>query len=471
MKPLDQQPPDGFRKPNAADGPGPLPPGLVPPPPSLPRTPRRSFLSHAVAVAGGLTAVGARRARAAEPRPIAVGLIGCGGQGRNVAKAMAAVPGVRISAVCDPDSSRCTDAQAGFGGVPGHADLRRVLDDPGIDAVIVATPDHWHAPAAILALAAGKHVYVEKPCSHNYRETVLLRDAASRSGLVVQHGTQGRSNPLIAQAVWLLRQGAIGEVLMARAWNVQRRRDIGHQQPSSPPAGVDYDLWVGPAPMVPFQANRFHYDWRWWHAFGCGDIGNDGTHEIDYARWGLGVDGLPTRVSGLGGKYFFADDQEFPDTATLAYEYPAAKAGGRPRQLVFEMRLWSGNYPHNCDSGAEFHGTDGMLFVSKRGKLELLGGDNKRRELPTPEQPLVSGSHQADFIAAIRDRGDTRANIDEAFASVALVHLGNVAVRLERSLEIDPATGLVVGDGEADALLGRSYRPDHWAAPGPAKST
>jgi predicted dehydrogenase len=213
------------------------------------------------------------------------------------------------------------------------SDLRRVLDDSSVDAVVVATPDHWHAPAAIMACEAGKHVYVEKPCSHNHRESRLLLDAARRNNVVVQHGTQSRSNELIAGAVQMLREGVIGDVLVAKAWNVQPRGNIGHKTPSDPPPGVDYDAWVGPAVFLPYQENRFHYNWHWWYNFGTGDIGNDGTHEIDYARWGLGVEGLPSTVTGLGGKYFHDDDQEYPDTTTSVFEWPGDGAVGKPSSV------------------------------------------------------------------------------------------------------------------------------------------
>ena len=415
--------------------------------------------------AGGAAAMMPASGSAAAADSLAVALIGCGSQGRSVARAMAQVPGVTLAAACDPDESRLEKIREELGVARGETDLRRILDDRSIDAVIVATPDHWHAPASILACDAGKHVYVEKPCSHNFREATLLLEAARRKAVVVQHGTQSRSNPLIAEAVAMLREGVVGDLLVAKAWNVQRRKSIGHHQPSPPPPGVDYDLWVGPAPLVPFQENRFHYNWRWWHTFGCGDVGNDGTHELDCARWGLGVDAFPTRIAGVGGKYAFDDDQEFPDTATLAFEYPGDGVVGQRRQLVFEMRLWSGNYPHNCDSGVEFHGTDGMLFVSKRGKLELLDGKNKRVEFTPRAEPLVAGSHQADFIAAIRESRRPRADIEEAVRSVALVHLGNIAVRLQRSLQFDPATGRITSDDEANELLARTYRPGHWAVP------
>jgi predicted dehydrogenase len=231
---------------------------------------------------------------------------------------------------------------------------------------------------------------------------------------------------------------------------------------------------------VPFQQNRFHYNWHWWYNFGTGDVGNDGTHEIDYARWGLGVDFLPSRVTGVGGKYFFDDDQEFPDTATMVFEFASVErdegavqderpvadgAAGRPRQLIFEMRIWSTNYPYQIDNGAEFYGTKGRMVLSKRGKLEIFGERNERIEAKPPEMPELLG-HQADFLYAIRTGRRPNADVEEAHRSVALVHLGNMAVRLNRSLQFDPHTEQIVGDEDASRLLTRPYRQGgHWAAP------
>ena len=397
---------------------------------------------------------------------LTLGLIGCGNQGGSLGRAFVGLPNVKVAYVCDPDQSRRDKLKQAVGADQAVSDLRKILDDKGVDAVAIATPDHWHAPAAILACEAGKHVYVEKPCSHNFRESQLLLNAARRNKVVVQHGTNQRSNPLIAGAVQLLREGMIGEVLAAKAWNIQRREDIGHGRPSNPPPGVDYDLWVGPAQMVPFQANRFHCNWRWWYNFGTGDIGNDGMHEIDYARWGLDLDTLPSSIAGLGGKYFFDDDQEFPDTATITFEYPDDGKVGCRRQLILEMRLWSTNYPYNCDSGVEFYGTKGQLFVSKRGKIQLLDERNRRVEAK-PKEPLkLVGGHQADFVDAIKTGRRPSADIEEGHRSVALVHLGNIAVRLGRSLQLDTKTEQIVGDYEANRLLGRVYRQGgHWAIP------
>ncbi len=424
---------------------------------------RRSFLktttaASALAWTGGINALGANER-------LTVGLIGCGGQGAHVASAFAETG--EIAFVCDPDEARRRQVRQKVGAKQEVADLRRVLDDKTVDAVIVATPDHWHAPAAVLACEAGKHVYVEKPQSHNLRESRLLVDAAARNRVVVQHGTQSRSNPLIAGAVRMLREGIIGDVLCAKAWNIQRRANIGHEQPTDPPRGLDYDLWVGPAEFVPFQKNRFHYHWHWWYNFGTGDIGNDGVHEMDYARWGLGVEGPPATVAALGGKYYFDDDQEFPDTATCAFEWPGDGAVGARRQLILEMRIWDTCHPYNCDSGTEFHGTSGRMVLSKRGKLEVYDDRNRRIDDAQPkERPETAATHQADLLDAIRQGRKPSADVTIGHDTVALVHLANVAVRLGRSLSLDAATETIPNDPEATALLGREYRDGgHWAVP------
>jgi predicted dehydrogenase len=426
---------------------------------------RRSFL-HA---AGATTAIGSLTGKSlhaveTSSRPV-IGFVGCGGRSQSLLDKFAS--GAHIAWACDPDQERAKRFQQKSGAKHVTGDLRRVLDDKSVQAVVVATPDHWHAPAAIMACNAGKHVYVEKPCSHNFREGQLLVEAARRNKVVVQHGTQSRSSPLIAGAIQILREGTIGEVLMAKAWNIQRRRNIGHAQPSDPPATVDYDAWVGPAEFMPFQSNRFHYDWHWWYNFGTGDIGNDGAHEMDMARWGLGVEGLPSTASALGGKYYFDDDQQFPDTATCAFEWPGDGAVGQRKQLIFEMRIWSKNYPYNCDTGVEFYGTKGMLFVSKRGKLQMWDDSNRPVEDPAPkESPVLPRHHQADFLQAIAESRNPAADIAIGHDSVSLIHLANIAVRTGRSLQLDTANETIIDDAEASALLSRSYRDGgHWAVP------
>ncbi len=362
-------------------------------------------------------------------------------------------------------SSTAGEAAQRADGAKAVGDLRVVLDDPDVDAVSIATPDHWHTPAALLALDAGKHVYVEKPCSHNIREGRMLVEAQQRTGLVVQHGTQTRSSPGHQEAVAMLRDGVIGDVLVARAWDIQFRSNIGRMQPSDPPDGFDYDTWIGPAPWVPFQRNRHHYTWHWWFNFGTGDAGNDGVHEIDIARWGLGVETQPSRISGIGGKYFHDDDQEFPDTTTTVFEYPGDGSVGQRRQLIFEMRLWSTNYPENVDNGVEFLGTQGRMFISKRGKFELYAGRNQRVDRQ-PEGSLGGSvaDHQRNFLDAIRGDAELRADAMTAHLSASLSHLSNISTRLQRSFEFDPAAE-TTGAADAAALLGRQYRDDHWGTP------
>lgn len=428
----------------------------------MPQLHRRSFVSGASATLASLPVLA--KAGPATKSKLKIALIGCGGRANSHRSEFQKL--AEIAWVCDPDKSRLADFEKATGAT-GTNDMRRVLEDNTVQAVVVSTPDHWHAPAAILACNAGKHVYVEKPCSHNFVEGSMLVQAARKNGVIVQHGTQSRSNPLVVNAIQLLKEGAIGDVLMAKAWNVQRRSHIGKSSPSPVPAHIDYDSWVGPAQMVPFQENRFHYDWHWWYNFGTGDIGNDGAHEIDIARWGLGVDEFPISVSAIGGKYYFDDDQQFPDHATCVWEWPGNGQVGQRRQLMFEMRIWSKNYPYNCDNGVEFYGTRGMLMVSKRGKLMMWTEDNKPVESPKPMQiPSLPSSHQADFLNAIANGTKPSADIEIGHQSTALIHLANIAVRTGRQIQFDPSTQTISDDPAANQLLSRTYREEgHWSVP------
>jgi predicted dehydrogenase len=437
---------------------------------------RRTFLKQSGIGVAGATALNwttTSDAALGAGEKVHLGVIGCGGRGSGVAQAFAEEKHCEVTYLCDPDTNRAGKLAKGLSGIDGNrhphvtGDLRRLLDDDTVDAVLIATPDHWHAPAAILACEAGKHVYVEKPCSHNLREGRLLVEAARRNKRVVQHGTQSRSMQLIVDAVQMLREGIIGDVLVAKAWNVQRRGNIGHQKPSDPPKNVDYDTWVGPARWMPFQVNRFHYSWHWWYNFGTGDMGNDGAHELDYARWGLGVETHPTRISALGGKYFFDDDQQFPDTQQIAFEYPGDGKVGNKRMLIWEMRIWSTNYPYNVDNGAEFYGTKGRMMFTKRGKLEVFGERNKRIKLKlSAQQRELSSSHQADFLDAIRNNRKPNAEIETGHLSASLCHLGNIATRVGRTLAFDAEREQIPGDKEANRLLSRTYRKEgHWGIP------
>lgn len=432
------------------------------------RTSRREFLERVAVGMAATTALGSAGAFGAGGAngKLLVGLIGCGGRGQHDAGLFKKVHNVEVAYVCDVDERRRAEAAQRFGVDPSRAvdDLRRVLDDKTIDAVIVTTPDHWHSPASILACDAGKHVYVEKPISHNLREGRLLIEASERNHTLVQHGTQSRSTPMTIEAVKLLREGIIGDVVMAKCWNIQRRGSIGRGQNTDPPAELDYDNWVGPATMIPYRTNRVHNRWTMWYHFGAGDMGNDGVHDIDYTRWGLGVETHPTKISAHGGKFQFDDDSEFPDTQQVTFEYPGDGKVGSQRLLIYEQRLWSTNYPHNCDSGAEFYGTKGQMFLSRRGKIELLGDRNVRIEANVPTGGQDDQAHVANFCAAIRGEGSLHADALTGHLSTSLCHLGNIATRLGRSLDFDPQKEQVINDAEANALLRREYRA-HWGTP------
>jgi predicted dehydrogenase len=410
---------------------------------------------------------------AAASRQIVIGVIGTGGMGSHHIRELVARKDVAIAYVCDPDQNRSAGAaklvEQASGSVPKMVkDLRQMLDDRAVDAVFIATPDHWHAPASILALDAGKHVYVEKPCCHNLREGRLMVEAARRSGKLLQVGTQSRSTAYIQEAIRRLRAGEIGEVLVAKAWNSQRRGSIGKTQPSQPPAYLDFDLWLGPAPTVPYRTNMLPAIWRWWYDFGCGDIGNDGVHEIDIARWGLGVETHPSTVSCLGGKYFFDDDQQFPDTQYAIFEYPVEGKPGKKKQLVYEQRDWSPYVQEGHENGNAFYGTKGMLILGKGKGWKLYGPRNKLLAEKTGTVDLA-GHHQ-NFLDCIRgQQKQLNADAMAGHLSAGLVHLANISARVGRTLQFDPQAEQIRNDPEAALLLGRKYREGHWATPkGPA---
>ena len=426
---------------------------------------RRHFLQATSTAAASLSLASYVHANADTVKPVRVALIGCGGRGSYLAGVFQSQPGVSLAWVCDVDTARLQRGKKlARGTVQASNDIRKVLADKTLDACIVATPDHWHAPAAILACEAGKHVYVEKPCSHNVREGRLLVESAKRNKRVVQHGTQVRSTPMMIEAVGLLEKGIIGDVKVSKAWNIQRRGNIGKGKPGTPPATLDYDNWVGPAEFIPYQANRTHSGWHWWYHFGTGDMGNDGVHDIDYARWGLGVHTHPSTVTAAGGKFFFDDDQQFADTQQVAFQYPGKGTTGDQKLLIYEQRLWSTNYPHNVDSGVEFYGTKGQMFLSRRGKIAVYGERNRRIKVNGTPGEQNAGKHVANFVQCVRTGDTPNGDIELGHLTTSLCHLGNVATRLGRSFQFDPKTEQAVGDPEANALMSRPYR-DHWGKP------
>lgn len=427
---------------------------------------RRTFLQHTgLGMAATLAASSYNRAADASTR-LTLGVIGPGGMGSNHLRALVTRKDVTIAWLCDPNAQQLAAAgkiTSAAGVTPKTTkDMREVYADSAVDAVLIATPDHWHTPAALLALEANKHVYVEKPCSHNVREGRLLVEAARRSKKVVQTGTQSRSTRHVQEAMARLKAGAIGEVLVCRVWNSQRRRDIGKTQPSKPPAHLDFDFWLGPAPVVDYRSNMLPGIWRWWFDFGCGDMGNDGVHDIDIGRWGLGVTTHPTTITAIGGKYFFNDDQQFPDTQTVIFEY-AGEGKARPKQLIFEQRIWSPYVQEGHENGNAFYGTKGYMIFGKGGGWQIFGERNKPGETMrgSPDLP----AHHQNFIDCIRKGGTPTAEAEIGHLSASLCHLGNLATRLGRTLKFDPEKEQVVNDAAANQMVRRKYREGHWAVP------
>ncbi|MGE3820784.1 MAG: Gfo/Idh/MocA family protein, partial [Isosphaeraceae bacterium] len=306
---------------------------------------RRTFLGTAGLI-GAASLTGRAAGFPANDR-VRIAIIGVRGRGADLAREFSLDKGAEVVALCDVDDAAFAKASKHVEAAQGRAprtekDFRRLLDDKNVDAVAIATPDHWHALLTVMACQAGKDVYCEKPASHNVVEGRRMVEAARKYGKVVQLGTQRRSMGHVQNAIEAVRSGTLGDIGMARAWIHQKRPNIGHGKPGPVPKGVDYAMWQGPAPDRPFHENRFHYNWHWFWNWGTGEVGNNGIHGVDVARWGLGVD-APLTVASSGGKYFFDDDQEVPDTQIVTWEFPDAC-------LVWEHRMWSK------------HGTEGSAF-------------------------------------------------------------------------------------------------------------
>jgi len=415
---------------------------------------------------------------------VRVAVAGIRGQGFEHIRGFSGEPDVEVAAVCDVDESVMGKRLADMGKLrlpkpKTYIDYRQMLEDKSIDVISIATPNHWHALMGIWACQAGKDAYVEKPCSHNLWEGRQLVRAAKKYNRVVMHGTQGRSAGGYLAGIQQLRAGLIGEVYMARGLCFKWRDTIGKTPAESVPAGVHYDLWTGPAPLKPFTKNRFHYNWHWIWDTGNGDIGNQGVHEVDMARWGLGV-GLPNKVSAIGGHFMFDDDQETPNTLTASFEFNLPD--GKRKMLVFEVRHWISNTEAEIGMPGFGAGAQaipgaagevmraqpkamcGNLYYGSKGYMAMAGYDSYKTWLGENQEPgpsLTKGHDRwTNFIAAVRTRGQVEVNapIEEGHISSALVHLANASYRLGRTLHFDPETEQVIGDEEANRLLRGTYR-------------
>lgn len=434
---------------------------------------RRDFLKKAVAGTVGLT-IGGRimgtDARSYERISgsndvLHIAIIGCNSRGASMAGTFARTTGAEVKFICDVDDIAIQKGIRAVKDVTGKEpagikDFRKILDDKDLDAVYIATPDHWHTPAAILACKAGKHVYVEKPISHSPNEGELIVEAAEKYKRIVQIGMQRRSWPTLVQGISELKDGVIGKVYMAKTWYANTRGTIGIGKIVPVPSNLDYELWQGPAPRRPYKDNLIHYNWHWFWHWGTGEALNNGTHDIDVARWGLGLD-YPAKVNSLGGRYQFKDDWETPDTQVITYEAPGAT-------IVWEGRSCNGSYNDNRSRGVIFHGENGSLHTGdnsytiydynnkrvKEVKSDIVVTQGLNTSSPGEELDAI---HVVNFLENIRNNRKPFADALCGHKSTLWMQLGNIAQRVGHTLNVDPSNGHILADDDAMKYWTREY--------------
>lgn len=436
---------------------------------------RRSTIATATLAASGRLEPAARaRAKDSVNDRITVAMVGVKGRGNALLHALAGNPGVQLKYVCDVDESvlqsRTDEVASRLGRRPEPIkDFRRALDDEQVDAIVLGTPDHWHALPTIMACQAGKDVYVEKPDGHNLIEGRTMVAAARKYARVVQLGTQARSDPSIHAAMDYIRAGNLGKEVFVKAWESSKQRNLGRPADTDAPSTVDYDFWLGPAPKRPFNPLRFHGNWRWFFDYGTGDLGNDGVHRLDFGLWALQTAivagggqpvSLPRSVSASGGKYYFDDAQEWPDTLMVTYDYPGYV-------LTYEMRIWS-PYPFEGESeGAALFGDAGYIVLGNRRWRAYDDKGQLVREEPRSDH---TARHVQNFLDCMRSRAKPAADLETVgHPSSILCHLGNAAWRCGRTLRFDAESYTFVGDEQANQYLSRAEYRHPWRLPGIAE--
>lgn len=436
---------------------------------------RRGFIKKAIAgatavsfggVLSGYSPKSYRRILGANEK-VRVAVMGVNSRGFALANNFAALSDCEVGIVCDVDSRAIEKCAASVGKIQDAKpavleDFRKALEDKQIDALVVATPDHWHAPAAILASKAGKHVYLEKPCSHNPSEGELVVAAAEKYGNIIQLGTQRRSWPNVIQAMDALKNGVIGRPYFAKGWYANNRESIGKGKTTSVPAWLNFDLWQGPAPRRDFKDNLLHYNWHWFWHWGTGESLNNGTHTIDLMRWGLGVD-YPVRVTSGGGRYRYQDDWETPDTQVITMEFANNTA------ITWEGRSCNGRGVEGSSGGIVFYGDLGALQIDGANSYKVFDLDNKLvksaengfsvkpLDKMSPSQTL-DAIHLQNFLDAIRKRIPLNAGILGGHQSTLLCQLGNIALRCGGTLDINPENGHIKNKKEALKFWTREYQ-------------
>jgi predicted dehydrogenase len=431
---------------------------------------RRRFLSQSAAASVAAMAASSWVQPRAQAKNLANGKIvvcctGVRGRGNSLLHSFGEQPDVEVKYICDIDpsvmASRAGAFESKFGIKPERiSEYRKALDDKSLDALVLGTPDHWHALPTIHGCQAGKDVYTEKPDGNNLEEGRVMAAAAKKYGRVVQLGTQARSDPDLHAVIEYVKQGHLGKVVQARAWESATQPNLGKPADGNPPEGVDYDVWLGPAPKRPFNPLRYHGNWRWFFDYGAGDLGNDGVHRLDTARQlleaameaeGAPPLGLPKAVSAHGGKLYFDDAQEWPDTQLVTYDYGT-------RILSYDLRIWS---PYNIEDepeGAAIYGDKGLLVVGGKkwrhyGPKRVLVAEGARGD-------KAQNAHIRNFLECMASRGKPNADLDTVGRpSSLLCHLGNIAWRVGRTVKFDEKTYDFGSDAEANRFRTREeYR-------------
>jgi predicted dehydrogenase len=397
-------------------------------------------------------------------------IIGLNGRGGSMSGTFAHQQNLMINTICDVDSRTIPKVQKSISAITkgdapkGEGDVRKVMQDKDIDAIYIATPDHWHAPMAIMGCQAGKHVYVEKPLSHNPHEGEMAVAAARKYNRIVQMGAQRRSSPLAIQCVEELHNGVIGRLYFAKAWYTNTRKET-ILKPAPVPDWLNYDLWQGPAPRKAYQDGLLHYNWHWFWDYGTGEALNNGTHEVDLARWGLNVD-FPTRVSSIGGRYQFKDDWQTPDTQIITMDYPNRVS------LMWENRSSNGRKIESTDRGVIFYGDKGSVDTDGEGYTvyDLTGKMVKEVKKEGPAEVIdarntasvslgMDSMHVANFLDCIRNNKKPNCDVELGYKSVVAMQLGNISWRVGRDLHLDPKNAHIINDPEAQKLWSRTYEP------------
>jgi predicted dehydrogenase len=430
---------------------------------------RRGFLQSTVAAAGA-----ASLGVAGANDRVIVGVMGIRDRGMDLASELAKRDDVEVRYLADPDSRLFEDRAKHIESIAGTRprciqDYRRILDDPEVDAVAMATPDHWHALGTVQACQAGKDVYVEKPTSHSIWESRKMVEAARTYERVVQVGTQNRSAEYIHAALEYLQSGSLGDIHWVRILNSKLRERLEPKPDAPAPEGVDYDLWLGPAPERPFNENHFHYQWHWFWDYGGGDLINDGVHQMDLARWLTGQT-LPTSVSAMGGLHVLRDGRETPDTQAVQWEFPnltmtLEQTLWTPymKKVAFELREID-SLPRWPFAGTHIQicGTRHVMYLARMGGgWQIFDADGESVAIQHGRFAPANTKHMANFVDCIRSRERPAADIEEGHYSTLMGHYGNIAYRVGRRLTIDPETEGFVDDAEANALVKRRYRPPY----------